>query len=120
MTAYFEIAGQIIETGAELAGYPIRAEPQTFQSLIPLLEQESKQLYESISAGPKSSQSGDGRGSLARHWVRSVTYPTQRVLEEPSGMFGFPTFGVKVHLELIGKQYDYFIKGEDPWENHQD
>ncbi|AXH79115.1 MAG: hypothetical protein [Circular genetic element sp.] len=120
MTSYFEIAGQIIETGAELAGYPIKAEPQTFQSLIPLLETESKQLYESISSGPKSSQSGDGRGSLARHWVRSVTYPTERILEDPTGMFGLPTFAVKVYTDLIGKHYDYFIKGEDPWINYQD
>ena len=113
MTSYFEISGRIIESG-------IDAEPQTFQSLIPQLERESEKLQMSISAGPKSSLSGDGRGSLARHWVRSVTYPMQRFLDEPEGIFGLPGFGIEIYTDLIGKHYDYFIKGEDPWDNRQD
>jgi len=116
MTSYFEIAGEIIESG-------VAAEPQTFQSLIPLLQTESEKLRSSVSAGPQSSSSGDGRGSLLQHWVRSITYPTERLLEEPGVLIspkGLGTFGIKTYLDLMGKHYDYFIKGEDPWINYQD
>jgi len=109
MTSYFEIAGEIFESG-------VVAEPQTFQSLIPTLKKESERLIADIRAGPKSSLSGDGRGSLVTHWLRSVAYPFERTIEEPEGLLGFPIFGVKVQLELIEKHYEYFIKGEDPWD----
>ncbi|MDA9117348.1 hypothetical protein N9J16_01225 [Candidatus Poseidoniaceae archaeon] len=120
MTSYFEIAGEIIES--TVVQIPFQSSPQSFKSLAPLLERETKKLQKSISAGPKSSQSGDGRGSLLRHWVRSITYPTERLLEEPGVLIspkGLGTFGIKTYTELIGKHYDYFIKGEDPWINYQ-
>lgn len=113
MTSYFEISGTIIESDSP-------SNP-SFQSTVSVVERPERGRNSTRSQGFSLKTSSDeGRGSLARHWVRSVTYPTQRLIDQPTGVFGLPIFGVRVHLELIGKQYDYFIKGEDPWINYQD
>ena len=113
MTSYFEIGGLIIESDS--------FSNPSFQSTVSVVERPERGRNSTRSQGFSLKTSSDeGRGSFARHYVRSATYPIQRVLDEPTGMFGFPTFGVRVQLELIRKHYDYFIKGEDPWENYQD
>ncbi len=113
MTSYFEIGGLIIESDSP-------SNP-SFQSTVSVVERPERGRNSTRSQGFSLKTSSDeGRGSLARHWVRSVTYPTQRVIDQPTGVFGLPIFAVKTYLELVGKQYDYFIKGEDPWINYQE
>ena len=109
MTSYFEISGTIIES--------VSPSNPSFQSTVSVVERPERGRNSTRSQGFSLKTSSDeGRGSLARHWVRSVTYPTQRTIEEPEGLLGLPIFGIKVHLELIEKHYDYFIKGNDPWD----
>ena len=112
MTSYYEIGGLIIESDSP-------SNP-SFQSTVSVVERPERGRNSTRSQGFSLKTSSDkGRGSFARHWVRSITYPTQRFLDNPEGLFGLPGFGVEIYTDLIGKHYDYFIKGEDPWDNRQ-
>ena len=115
MTSYFEISGLIIESDSP-------SNP-SFQSTVSVIERPERGRKSIRSQGASPQMSSEGRGSLARHWIRSITYPTERLLEEPGVLIspkGLGTFGIKTYLDLMGKHYDYFIKGEDPWTNYQD